>query len=181
MLCCLTLTCTRSFTGSRAILSGPAGGVVGYALTSYSLASRQPVIGFDMGGTSTDVSRYDGKYDHVFETVTAGYTIQTPQLDINTVAAGGGSKLFFQSGMFAVGPDSASSEPGPACYKKGGPLTITDANLVLGRLLPEFFPKIFGKNQDEALDLEASQALFRELADKVSRPLRTLKTNRSSD
>ena len=131
-----------------------------------------------MGGTSTDVSRYDGKYDHVFETVTAGYTIQTPQLDINTVAAGGGSKLFFQSGMFAVGPDSASSEPGPACYKKGGPLTITDANLLLGHLLPEFFPKIFGKNQDESLDFEASKLLFQELADKVGHENETLKLSK---
>jgi 5-oxoprolinase (ATP-hydrolysing) len=96
-----------SFTGSKAILSGPAGGVVGYALTSYDENQRKPVIGFDMGGTSTDVSRYDGKYEHVFETITAGYTIQSPQLDINTIAAGGGSMLFFQAGMFVCGPESA--------------------------------------------------------------------------
>merc|ERR1712000_341543 len=103
------------------------GGVVGYALTSYDAETKTPVIGFDMGGTSTDVSRYgSGRYEHVFETTTAGVTIQSPQLDINTVAAGGGSRL---------------------CFRKGGPATVTDANLYLGRLLPEFFPKIFGKNE----------------------------------
>lgn len=148
------------FTGSRAILSGPAGGVVGYALTSYNATTKQPVIGFDMGGTSTDVSRYDGQYEHTFETITAGYSLQIPQLDINTIAAGGGSMLFFQAGMFVVGPESASSEPGPACYKKGGPLTITDANLLLGRLLPDYFPKIFGPKQDEPMDYTASKLLF---------------------
>lgn len=132
-----------SFSGLRAILSGPAGGVVGYALTSYDSKTKIPVIGFDMGGTSTDVSRYgEGRYQHVFETTTAGVTIQSPQLDINTVAAGGGSRLFWKNGMFTVGPESASAHPGPACYRKGGPLTVTDANLVLGRLLPDFFPKI---------------------------------------
>ena len=91
----------------------------GHALTTYDAEQKQAIIGFDMGGTSTDVSRYDGKYEHVFETITAGYIIQTPQLDINTIAAGGGSMLFFRAGMFVVGPESASSNPGPACYKKG--------------------------------------------------------------
>ena len=125
------------FSGLRAILSGPAGGVVGYALTSYDPETKQPVIGFDMGGTSTDVSRYgSGRYEHVFETTTAGVTIQSPQLDINTVAAGGGSRLFFRNGLFVVGPESAGAHPGPACYRKGGPLTVTDSNLFLGRLLP---------------------------------------------
>lgn len=157
------------FSGLRAILSGPAGGVVGYALTSYDPNTKTPVIGFDMGGTSTDVSRYGaGRYDHVFETTTAGVTIQSPQLDINTVAAGGGSRLFFRNGLFVVGPESASAHPGPACYRKGGPLTITDANLFLGRLLPEFFPKIFGKNEDEPLDTEASEKLFKELTEKIN-------------
>ena len=152
------------FSGLRAILSGPAGGVVGYALTSYDPETKIPVIGFDMGGTSTDVSRYgDGRYDHVFETTTAGVTIQSPQLDINTVAAGGGSRLFWKNGLFVVGPESASAHPGPACYRKNGPLTITDANLFLGRLLPDFFPKIFGKNEDEGLDVEASKKLFEQL------------------
>ncbi|KAI9707327.1 MAG: hypothetical protein M1836_000287 [Candelina mexicana] len=157
------------FSGLRAILSGPAGGVVGYALTSYDPETKTPVIGFDMGGTSTDVSRYgSGRYEHVFETTTAGVTIQSPQLDINTVAAGGGSRLFFRNGLFVVGPESAGAHPGPACYRKGGPLTVTDANLFLGRLLPDFFPKIFGKNENEGLDLEASQKLFHELTEQIN-------------
>ncbi|XP_027713466.1 5-oxoprolinase isoform X2 [Vombatus ursinus] len=146
-----------SFSGSRAVLSGPAGGVVGYAVTTYSAEGRQPVIGFDMGGTSTDVSRFAGDYEHVFEASTAGVTIQAPQLDINTVAAGGGSRLFFRSGLFVVGPESAGAHPGPACYRKGGPLTVTDANLVLGRLLPSSFPCIFGPDEDQPLSKEASK------------------------
>ncbi|KAK3378571.1 Hydantoinase B/oxoprolinase-domain-containing protein [Podospora didyma] len=160
----------EKFTGLKAILSGPAGGVVGYAITSYDEKTNIPVIGFDMGGTSTDVSRYgEGRYDHTFETTTAGVTIQSPQLDINTVAAGGGSMLFFRNGLFVVGPDSAGAHPGPACYRKGGPATVTDANLYLGRLLPEFFPKIFGKNEDEGLDVEASKKVLQELADQIKR------------
>lgn len=122
------------------------------------------------GGTSTDVSRYgEGRYDHVFETTTAGVTIQSPQLDINTVAAGGGSRLFWKNGLFVVGPESASAHPGPACYRKGGPLAITDANLFLGRLIPDFFPKIFGKNEDEGLDVEASKKLFEELTEQINK------------
>ncbi|KAK7941231.1 uncharacterized protein PG986_013618 [Apiospora aurea] len=156
------------FTGLKAILSGPAGGVVGYAITSYDDETKIPVIGFDMGGTSTDVSRYgEGRYEHVFETTTAGVTIQSPQLDINTVAAGGGSRLFFKNGLFVVGPESAGAHPGPACYRKGGPAAVTDANLFLGRLLPDFFPKIFGKNEDEALDPEASKRAIQQLADQI--------------
>ncbi|CAF0710424.1 unnamed protein product [Brachionus calyciflorus] len=162
------LTSINNFRGSRAILSGPAGGVVGYALTSFDKKEHQAVIGFDMGGTSTDVSRFDGKYEHVFETITAGYIIQTPQLDINTIAAGGGSMLFFRAGMFVVGPESAGSNPGPACYKNNGPLTITDANLILGRLLPEYFPKIFGKNQNESLDYQAPRILFETLTNEIN-------------
>ncbi|KYG47441.1 hypothetical protein M433DRAFT_2849 [Acidomyces richmondensis BFW] len=157
------------FSGLRAILSGPAGGVVGYALTSYDPNTNIPIIGFDMGGTSTDVSRYgNGRYDHVFETTTAGVTIQSPQLDINTIAAGGGSRLFFRNGLFVVGPESAGAHPGPACYRKGGPLTITDANLFLGRLLPDFFPRIFGKNEDEGLDTEVCKKLFKELTERIN-------------
>jgi 5-oxoprolinase (ATP-hydrolysing) len=160
----------ENFTGLKAILSGPAGGVVGYAITSYDESTKIPVIGFDMGGTSTDVSRYgEGRYDHTFETTTAGVTIQSPQLDINTVAAGGGSMLFFRNGLFVVGPESAGAHPGPACYRKGGPATVTDANLFLGRLLPEFFPKIFGKNEDEGLDLEASKKVLQELTDQINK------------
>ncbi|KAJ8302674.1 hypothetical protein KUTeg_019070 [Tegillarca granosa] len=162
------LTPVDRFNGSRAILSGPAGGVVGYALTTYHKESDLPVIGFDMGGTSTDVSRYAGQYEHVFETTTAGVTIQAPQLDINTVAAGGGSMLFFRAGMFVVGPESAGADPGPACYKKGGPLTITDANLCLGRLLPDYFPKIFGRTQDQPLDHAATLKAFQKLTLEVN-------------
>ena len=109
----------RKFSGLSAILSGPAGGVVGYAQTSWDDEERLAVIGFDMGGTSTDVSRYAGTYEHVFETTTAGVSIQSPQLDINTVAAGGGSMLFWKNGLFKVGPESAGAHPGPACYRKG--------------------------------------------------------------
>ncbi|KAG0306196.1 hypothetical protein BGZ98_002799 [Dissophora globulifera] len=156
------------FSGLRAILSGPAGGVVGYGMTAFDSKDGIPVIGFDMGGTSTDVSRFSGKYEHVFETTTAGVTIQAPQLDINTVAAGGGSMLFFRNGTFVVGPESASAHPGPACYRKGGPLTVTDANLVLGRLNPEYFPKIFGPNEDESLDVNIARSKFEELTAQIN-------------
>ncbi|XP_055854712.1 5-oxoprolinase [Episyrphus balteatus] len=153
------LTQMENFRGARAILSGPAGGVVGYAVTG-ARETDQALIGFDMGGTSTDVSRFAGNYSHVIESTTAGVTIQAPQLDINTVAAGGGSQLFFRSGLFVVGPESAGAHPGPTCYKKGGPLTVTDANLMLGRLLPQYFPKIFGPTEKEALDFEATRKNF---------------------
>ena len=164
----------HQFSGLKAILSGPAGGVVGYAVTSYDPHTKIPVIGFDMGGTSTDVSRFGmGTYERVFETTTAGITIQSPQLDINTVAAGGGSKLYYRNGIFHVGPESASAHPGPACYRKGGPLTITDANLVLGRLLPEFFPKMFGKNENEGLDIEASKKVLLEVTQQINDELKS--------
>lgn len=156
------------FSGLRAILSGPAGGVVGYGMTAYDPKDGVPVIGFDMGGTSTDVSRFSGKYEHVFETTTAGVTVQAPQLDINTVAAGGGSMLFFRNGTFVVGPESASAHPGPACYRKGGPLTVTDANLVLGRLNPEYFPKIFGPKENEGLDVAIARSKFEELTKEIN-------------
>uniref|UniRef100_A0A8C3P9S2 5-oxoprolinase, ATP-hydrolysing n=1 Tax=Chrysemys picta bellii TaxID=8478 RepID=A0A8C3P9S2_CHRPI len=162
------LTPMGQFSGSRAILSGPAGGVVGYAITTYSQEDGQPVIGFDMGGTSTDVSRYAGEYEHVFEATTAGIRIQAPQLDINTVAAGGGSVLFFRSGLFVVGPESAGAHPGPACYRKGGPLTVTDANLSLGRLLPHYFPHIFGPGEDQPLSRDAALQGFQELTARVN-------------
>ncbi|KAJ3538519.1 hypothetical protein NM208_g5877 [Fusarium decemcellulare] len=140
-------------------------GLVGFARTSYD--GETPVVGFDMGGTSTDVSRFGGTFDHVFETTTAGVTIQSPQLDINTVAAGGGSILFWENGLFRVGPESAGAHPGPAAYRKGGPLTITDANLLLGRLLPEFFPKIFGPNEDQGLDVDLVRQKFETLASDI--------------
>uniref|UniRef100_A0A8C9AQS8 5-oxoprolinase, ATP-hydrolysing n=1 Tax=Prolemur simus TaxID=1328070 RepID=A0A8C9AQS8_PROSS len=157
-----------TFSGSRAVLSGPAGGVVGYSATTYQLEGGQPVIGFDMGGTSTDVSRYAGEFEHVFEASTAGVTLQAPQLDINTVAAGGGSRLFFRSGLFVVGPESAGAHPGPACYRKGGPATVTDANLVLGRLLPASFPCIFGPGEDQPLSPEASRKALEAVATEVN-------------
>ena len=139
------------------------GGVIGYARTSYTSPSCPPVIGFDMGGTSTDVSRYAGNLEHVFETTTAGIAIQAPQLDINTVAAGGGSRLFLKLGRFIVGPESAGAHPGPVCYRKNGYLTVTDANLVLGRIVPEFFPSIFGKNENEPLDLHGALDAFEKI------------------
>ncbi|XP_042898773.1 5-oxoprolinase [Parasteatoda tepidariorum] len=162
------LTPMNLFCGSRAILSGPAGGVVGYSKTTYSKKSPMPVIGFDMGGTSTDVSRYDGYYDHVYDTVIAGVNIQAPQLDIQTVAAGGGSRLFFRTGLLVVGPESAGAHPGPVCYRKGGPLTVTDANLCLGRLQPDYFPKIFGATEDLPLDKDGTIKAFEELSAEVS-------------
>lgn len=151
----------HDFGGHQAILSGPAGGVVGYAKTCYS--PGVPVIGFDMGGTSTDVSRYAGTLEHVFETVTAGVAIQAPQLDIHTVAAGGGSRLFLERGLFRVGPESSRAHPGPVCYRKNGYLAVTDANVVLGRVIPKYFPSIFGPNEDEPLDVEGARRAFEEL------------------
>ena len=159
------LTDSGNFKGSNAILSGPAGGVVGYAMTT---DLGQPVIGFDMGGTSTDVSRYGDDYELVHETETAGVRIQAPQMHIKTVAAGGGSRLFFRNGLFEVGPESAGAHPGPVCYRKDGYLAVTDANLVLGRLHPEYFPKIFGTNENEALDLEASRKSFEKITTEIN-------------
>ena len=160
------------FTGSRAILSGPAGGVVGYAMTTFDAESREPVIGFDMGGTSTDVSRFDGEYEWVHETEVAGVHLQVPQFAIRTVAAGGGSRLYFKNGAFAVGPESSGAYPGPVCYRNGGPLSLTDANLTLGRLLPEFFPRIFGPQEDQLLDLDKSRNAFQKLTDEINAHLK---------
>ncbi|KAI0295802.1 5-oxoprolinase [Russula brevipes] len=156
------------FSGLKTILSGPAGGVVGYARTSWDEKRKTPIIGLDVGGTSTDVSRFSGRLEVVYETTTAGVTIQSPQLDINTVAAGGGSCLTFRNGLFLAGPESAGAEPGPTCYRKGGPLAVTDANLLLGRLIPEYFPKIFGKSEKESLDVDASRRGFEQLAQNIN-------------
>ncbi|KAI1657593.1 Hydantoinase B/oxoprolinase-domain-containing protein [Daldinia decipiens] len=156
----------KNFNGLKGILSGPAGGVVGHARTSFDGTS--PIVGFDMGGTSTDVSRYGGSFEHVFETTTAGVSIQSPQLDINTVAAGGGSMLFWRDGLFKVGPDSAGAHPGPASYRKGGPLTVTDANLFLGRLIPDYFPKIFGPSESLPLDIDIVVQKFEELTAQIN-------------
>lgn len=161
------LTMMEKFRGARAILSGPAGGVIGFSQTGRR-DTDLPLIGFDMGGTSTDVARFDGHYEHSLESTTAGVTIQAPQLDINTVAAGGGSRLFFRSGLYVVGPESAGANPGPTCYKKGGPLTVTDSNLVLGRLFPEFFPHIFGVSEHEPLDADATLREFTKLTETIN-------------
>ena len=159
----------QGFLGSRAILSGPAGGVVGYSRTTWDPVQRKPVIGFDMGGTSTDVSRFGGEFELTHETETAGVRIQAPQMNIVTVAAGGGSRLFYRNGMFRIGPESAGAHPGPVCYRKNGKLAITDANLVLGRLLPGHFPKIFGPREDQPLDLDASRRALDALTQEINR------------
>ncbi|KAL3474796.1 Hydantoinase B/oxoprolinase-domain-containing protein [Aspergillus californicus] len=162
------LRSASKFRGNEALLSGPAGGVVGIAKTCYDSIDKTPVIGFDMGGTSTDVSRYDGAYDYLSRTTIAGRDITTPMLNIATVAAGGGSILFARNGLFVVGPESAGSHPGPACYRKGGPLTVTDANLFLGRLLLSSFPSIFGPNADQPLDYEVTVRKFHEITEEIN-------------
>ncbi|ORY29319.1 5-oxoprolinase [Naematelia encephala] len=162
------LSSSDKFSGLRAVLSGPAGGFVGCALTAYSPTRDRPVIGFDMGGTSTDVCRFSGDFELTFESVIASIKIACPQLSIDTVAAGGGSRLSFKNGMFVVGPESVGAHPGPACYRKGGDLAITDANLVLGRLVPSQFPSIFGPNADEPLDVSASVRKFEQLTNEIN-------------
>src|SRR5690606_10854167 len=125
------------------------------------------VIGFDMGGTSTDVAHFDGEYERAFETEVAGVRVRAPMMLIHTVAAGGGSILHYDAGRFRVGPDSAGANPGPACYRNGGPLAVTDANVMLGKLLPEFFPAIFGPEQNQPLDVERVRQLFTALAAEI--------------
>lgn len=160
------LTSAHLFEGKDAILSGPAGGVVGAAETA-RLARFARVIGFDMGGTSTDVCHFDGAYERTFESVVAGVRVRAPMMLIHTVAAGGGSILSFDGARFRVGPDSAGAVPGPACYRRQGPLTVTDANVMVGKLLPAFFPKIFGPGQDQPLDAEIVQSRFAALAAEI--------------
>lgn len=160
------LTAAELFQGKDAILSGPAGGVVGMAETGRE-AGFQHLIGFDMGGTSTDVSHFDGEYERTFETEVAGVRMRAPMMLIHTVAAGGGSILHFDGARFRVGPDSAGANPGPKCYRRGGPLAVTDANVMVGKLIPDFFPKIFGPHQDQPLDAEAVREAFAELAREV--------------
>jgi 5-oxoprolinase (ATP-hydrolysing) len=157
------LTAAHLFQGKDAILSGPAGGVVG-AVETARIAGFHRVIGFDMGGTSTDVSHYDGAFERAFETEVAGVRMRAPMLRIHTVAAGGGSILFHEQGRFRVGPESAGANPGPACYRRGGPLTVTDANVMLGRLRPEYFPAIFGADQNQPLDTSIVAEKFAALA-----------------
>src|SRR5499427_9344558 len=160
------LTAAELFQGKDAILSGPAGGVVGMAETGRE-AGFSHLIGFDMGGTSTDVSHFDGEYERTFETEVAGVRMRAPMMLIHTVAAGGGSILHFDGARFRVGPDSAGANPGPKCYRRGGPLAVTDANVMVGKLMPEFFPRIFGPGQDQPLDAAAVRAAFDELAVQV--------------
>ena len=161
------LTDAASFRGKDSILSGPAGGIVGMARTG-NAAGFEQVIGFDMGGTSTDVSHYAGELERQYETEVAGVRMRAPMLAIHTVAAGGGSILHFDGGRYRVGPDSAGAAPGPACYGHGGPLTVTDANVLLGRIQPGYFPRVFGKTGDQPLDTMATQRLFTDLANLIT-------------
>ena len=161
------LTDARLFQGKDAILSGPAGGVVGMVRTA-SQAGLEKLIGFDMGGTSTDVCHYAGEYERSFETEVAGVRMRAPMMHIHTVAAGGGSILFYKSGRYQVGPDSAGANPGPACYRRGGPLTVTDCNVMLGKLNPAHFPSVFGPNADQPLDAEVVREKFVELAAQIA-------------
>ncbi|PKQ09510.1 MAG: 5-oxoprolinase [Alphaproteobacteria bacterium HGW-Alphaproteobacteria-12] len=160
------LTDAALFQGKDAILSGPAGGVVGAAMTA-AQAGMTKVIGFDMGGTSTDVSHYHGEYERSFETEIAGVRMRVPMMRIHTVAAGGGSVLHYEDGRFQVGPDSAGASPGPASYRRGGPLAVTDANLMLGKLQPDLFPCVFGQDQNAPLDVEIVRTRFAELAERI--------------
>ncbi|MET8680247.1 hydantoinase B/oxoprolinase family protein [Streptomyces sp. NPDC004647] len=155
------------FRGKDAVLSGPAGGVVGMA-RSASEAGYDRVIGFDMGGTSTDVSHYAGEFERVFGTEVAGVRMRAPMMNIHTVAAGGGSVLHFDGRRYRVGPDSAGAEPGPACYRGGGPLTVTDANVMLGRVQPGHFPAVFGPGGDQPLDAEIVRRKFTDLAEEIA-------------
>ena len=156
-----------AFQGKDCILSGPAGGIVGAVATS-EMAGAKKIITFDMGGTSTDVAQYSGEYERSLETEIAGVRLRSPMMRIHTVAAGGGSILHYEGGRFRVGPDSAGSDPGPASYRKGGPLTVTDCNVMLGKLQPEFFPNLFGPDGDQPLDSELVRRKFAEIAKEVS-------------
>ncbi len=162
------LTDARLFQGKDSILSGPAGGVVGMVRTAGE-AGFDKVIGFDMGGTSTDVSHYDGVYERAFETQVAGVRMRAPMMNIHTVAAGGGSILHFDGARYRVGPDSAGAVPGPASYRRGGPLAVTDCNVMLGKIQAKFFPHVFGLNGDEALDFDAVNNAFTALAEEIER------------
>jgi 5-oxoprolinase (ATP-hydrolysing) len=169
------LTDAHRFQGKDAILSGPAGGIVGMVRASLA-AGFERVIGFDMGGTSTDVSHYAGEYEREFETMVAGVRMRAPMMSIHTVAAGGGSILHFDGARLRVGPDSAGANPGPACYRRGGPLTVTDANVMLGRVQPAFFPHVFGPDGRQPLDRAVVERKFGELAAEISRATGQSKT-----
>ncbi|MEO3413376.1 hydantoinase B/oxoprolinase family protein [Roseovarius sp. CAU 1744] len=161
------LTDAQLFQGKDAILSGPAGGIVGMVKTGEA-AGHDRLIGFDMGGTSTDVSHYAGEYERSFETEVAGVRMRAPMMDIHTVAAGGGSICKFEDGRFQVGPESAGADPGPACYRRGGPLAVTDCNVMLGKLNPDHFPAVFGPEGDQPLDADVVRDKFAALAQDVA-------------
>ena len=162
------LTDANYFQGKDAILSGPAGGVVGMVKTGEKIGLKK-LIGFDMGGTSTDVCHYNGDYERTMETEVAGVRLRSPMMLINTVAAGGGSILRFDGLRYRVGPDSAGANPGPACYRNGGPLTITDCNVMIGKLNPDFFPQVFGPNANQKLDSSIVKEKFLTLAKEISK------------
>src|SRR5437667_10092117 len=153
------LTDAHLFQGKDAILSGPAGGIVGAVQVS-KLAGVAKIIGFDMGGTSTDVTHYAGQYERAFDTEVAGVRLRAPMMKIHTVAAGGGSICSFDGSRFRVGPESAGANPGPASYRRGGPLTVTDCNVMVGKLDPELFPRVFGPDGNEPLDAAVVREKF---------------------
>ncbi|NOZ66226.1 MAG: 5-oxoprolinase [Alphaproteobacteria bacterium] len=163
------LTATVNFRGKDAILSGPAGGIVG-AVKTAAAAGLDRLIGFDMGGTSTDVTHYNGDYERSFDTMVAGVRLRVPMMHIHTVAAGGGSILHYDGSRFRVGPDSAGANPGPAGYRRGGPLTVTDCNILLGRINPDYFPKVFGPDADQPLDRKIVRTKFQAMADQMPSP-----------
>jgi 5-oxoprolinase (ATP-hydrolysing) len=160
------------FQGKDSILSGPAGGVVGMVRTG-TMAGFDRLIGFDMGGTSTDVTHFDGQFERSFETEVAGVRMRAPMMRIHTIAAGGGSILKFEDGRFQVGPESSGANPGPACYRRGGPLSVTDCNVLLGKIQPQHFPSVFGPGGDEPLDVEAARAAFARLTNDINAASRT--------
>lgn len=161
------LTDAGLFQGKDAILSGPAGGVVGMVRTA-DISGYDKLIGFDMGGTSTDVTHFNGEYERTFETLVAGVRMRAPMMHIHTVAAGGGSTLQFDGARYRVGPGSAGANPGPACYRRGGPLAVTDCNVLLGKIQADYFPKVFGENANQPLDADIVREKFSELAKQIS-------------
>lgn len=160
------LAAAGQFRGKDAVLSGPAGGIVG-AVKTAAMAGRSQIIGFDMGGTSTDVSHYDGSYERDFDSEIAGVRLRAPVMRIHTIAAGGGSILRFAGNRYQVGPDSAGADPGPASYRLSGPLTVTDANVMTGKLQPDLFPMVFGPTQDQPLDVDVVRKRFEELSGEI--------------
>src|ERR1700735_1192205 len=161
------LTQADFFQGKDAILSGPAGGIVGMARTAQA-AGHSKLIGFDMGGTSTDVSHFAGEYERAFDTEVGGVRVRAPMMSIHSIAAGGGSIIRFDGARLRVGPESAAANPGPASYRRAGPLTITDANVLLGRIQPRYFPRVFGAEGNESLDGEVVARHFTEMAQRMT-------------